>query len=238
MKKKRPRWKPVRLNDSAAEALATDLLAGQRPTPPRVRALLQELDRRRKEPVMEPKDDVTKALIESLDPDDAAEAAAIAARTKEYAEHDQRVREKLLARPASTLKRGRIASLNEAAEILLRELDLGHADRVREIARENGWEPWVVILGQVVRAADLNELAAGEFSPEWLNRDGRETAVSSKEICLMCGHAIPGARKGQSACCSRHGSGKVEHNDDCPLTHVVMFKGQWVDDRRVEVRPA
>lgn len=171
-------------------------------------------------------------------PEDDAEGAAIDARKKEYAEHDQRVRETLLARPTSMLKRSRIASLNEAADILLRELDPPHADRIREIARENGWEPWVVILGQVVRAADLNELAAGEFSPEWLNRTGRDSAVSATETCLMCGYAIPGARKGQTACCNDHGSGKVDHTEACVLGHVVLFKGQWVDDRRVEIRPA
>ena len=88
-----------------------------------------------------------------------------------------------------------------------------------------------MILGQVVRAADLNELAAGEFSPDWLNQDGRGAAVSQGERCLECGHAIPNARKGQVACCNNHGSNKTEHTAGCPLEHVAMLRGQWVDTK-------
>lgn len=239
------------------EALARDLLGGKTPTPARVRDLLRELDTRRKEPVIvdtaaEPTDiappgpdpdltfretasTITKTAEDILhDAPDEVQKDVVQEYLGQFNQYDARVRERVLQQPLGNLRRGsRLATLSEAAEALLEELDEAQRDRVRQIADENGWPTWVVVLGAVGRAADLQELASGDMKPEWLNQpERREHAPGVVAKCERCGAVIPNARRGQSACCNHHGSGHAEHTPGCPLEYMKEFNGAWVDTRR------
>lgn len=112
-------------------------------------------------------------------------------------------------------KRPKIASLNEAAECLLNILEPRHKDIVANVALENGFPAWVIILGAVARAADARELHAGDFQPDWLNNPGQVQATPTVIHCEHCRLPIPGARRGQVACCNPHGVGKDYHDPGC-----------------------
>lgn len=164
--------------------------------------------------------------------DDEVQRAAVKAFLNEYTQADERLRERILKRPLAGLirKPGRLETLDEAANILIAELDASQRDRVEEIARENGFPVWVVVLGSVARAADLQELASGEFKPDWLSKGADSTTkMAGAILCQRCQHEIPNARRGQQFCCSRHGSEKDDHNDDCPLKHIVKVSDRQGD---------
>ena len=281
----------AKLND-----LLIRLLDGQRPTPTRIRKLMQELEARRdtdhqEEPPMAPQDDPNSRIIDDFDDDvpmlqpaaddppelqdhrprhqpggppvreaqersagldyragpglplvpdaeaDQTEQAEIAQATAAFGQWDRTRRERILRKPLGALRRSRIDSLREAADVLLAQLQPNQSDRVREIAEENGWESWVVVLGAIARAADLQELAAGEMDPEWLNNPGKvDASVRAQPKCVRCGHEIPNARKGQVACCSLHGSDKDLHSEGCTLSAIMkIHDGTWVDTRRIAV---
>lgn len=154
-------------------------------------------------------------------------------RTREVAE--QLERGFLQKMPGLRLQGRTLKTLEDAAEVLIGELQPNHQDAIRQVAQEYSMDAWVVILGAVARMADLQELHAGEFEDHWKNRQGSgATAASAKvEICQMCGGemAPDPIRKNRVACCNAHGSGKVEHSDGCALSHLKMVAGQWVDAR-------
>lgn len=129
---------------------------------------------------------------------------------------------------------GRLRSLEEAASILISEMQPSHQDAINDVVRETGKEPWQIVLGALALSADRQELHAGEFDPEWLNRGpggGRPASVKEQK-CQACGGVLPGdARRGQQFCCSFHGSNRFDHNEDCSLRHLEMRQGRWVDTR-------
>lgn len=177
------------------------------------------------EPVPEPK---------ILDLAEDTEAEAIRAGVEAFREFDVARRTRIMRQPVSALRRGnRIENLTQAAMILLAELDEAQRDAVLEIARENSWPVWVVMLGSVARSADLQELASGEMSDKWLNTPEKSEHVAlSDPKCQRCGGTIPGARRGQAFCCNRHGSGLDQHNDDCKVAYMVFNGQSWIDTRR------
>lgn len=150
-------------------------------------------------------------------------------KTRDVAEHLERG---ALAKLPKLRSAGRsLKTLEEAADVLIAELEPNHIDAILQVCQEHGLPNWVVILGAIARMADLQELNAGEFRDEWVNRPSSRVGTSAApkiEVCQLCGQVIPGARKGQVACCNAHGSGKVEHTAGCPLVHVQMVKGAWV----------
>lgn len=164
--------------------------------------------------------------------DDETQRRAIRVMVEQYKDVDDTMRRKVLKRPLAGLLRkpSRLETLDEAANILIDELDPQQRDRVEEIARENGFPVWVVVLGSVSRAADLQELASGDFKSEWLNKGTTSdtTKPQAAPKCMHCGFEIPGARRGQQACCSRHGVNQDAHNEDCPIKHVVKIGERWV----------
>lgn len=134
-----------------------------------------------------------------------------------------------------------LKTLEDAAEVLIAELQPIHQDSIRQVCQEHSMDAWVLILGAVARMADLQELHAGEFEEHWKNRQSAGgTAASAKvEVCQMCGGELPPdpVRRNRTACCSRHGSGQVQHTQPgestsqpggCPLRHRQMVKGAWV----------
>lgn len=161
---------------------------------------------------------------------DAIEAVKRAGlrKTRDVAEHLERG---ALAKLPRLRSAGRsLKTLEEAADALIAELEPNHIDAILQVCQEHGLPNWVVILGAIARMADLQELNAGEFRDEWVNRPSSRVGTSTApkiEVCQLCAQVIPGARKGQVACCNAHGSGKVEHTAGCPLAHVQMVKGQW-----------
>lgn len=170
-------------------------------------------------------------------PEPASEADAIEAaksaglrRVNEIAEALER---KTLQRMPELRNAGRsLKSLDDAASVLIAELDLGDRDAIVQVCQEHGLANWVVLLGAVKRMADLQELNAGEFQDSWLNRQttGGTPASSKQEMCVMCGGQIPPdpVRKNRIACCNKHGSGFAEHTAGCPLASLQMVKGKWV----------
>lgn len=161
---------------------------------------------------------------------EAAEAAEIAeARTRAHQGLGKKMAQ-VTRQPRHAPRKSRIQSLTEAAEILLTELDVTQRDRCHDIARDLNVPVWAVLLGAVARAADLQELIAGEMKPEWLNNPDRRE-VPKQEVCGTCHFPIPNARRNQAFCCSHHGSEKTEHSPGCVLGHVVMVKGEWVDTK-------
>lgn len=245
----------VNFRDDEGTRLAADLLDGQKPTPARVRKLLQELSERRKAKPMSLEDLEHEAATSAgialpaapalSGPEPASQEAAdhvtdeeqselIRAGIESFRAFDESRRKAIMQRPVSALRgAGRLETLSQAAGILLAELDPGQRDRVLEIAEENGWPPWVVVLGAVARSADLQELLSGEMKPEWLSTPERTERVAVGEAkCEACGAAIPGARRGQKFCCSAHGSEKDGHSEGCPCSYMVLTNGSWVDTRR------
>ena len=105
--------------------------------------------------------------------------------------------------------------LEEAARVLLSVMEPTHQDQVKDVAHDNGWPVWVVMLGAVARGADGMELNAGEFNPEWLNSPEAVGATPKTAFCDACGLEIPGARRGQRFCCNGCGSTKP-HTAGCP----------------------
>lgn len=248
--------KPVKLDDKKTEALLAELLPpGEQPTPPRVRQLLAELAEKRRTPMSmlppvegihdpEPPPGVlvpgvsaaVAALAETDDHDIPAEDQdeIIRAAKDAFRDYDVERRRKIMAQPVSTLRKAsRIETLTEAATILLAELDPPQRDLILQIAAENTWPPWVVVLGAVARAADLQELMAGEFKPEWMSQSEKsEHVIAGDAKCLQCHGAIPNARRGQLYCCSKHGSEQFEHSEDCGLGYRQFLNGSWIDTRR------
>lgn len=125
-----------------------------------------------------------------------------------------------------------LRTLEEAAEVLIAELQPNEQDEIRQCCQENDLANWVVILGSVSRMAALKELHAGEFDPDWRNRGsgGAGKATAREEVCEMCGGLIPPdpIRRGRRFCCSRHGSEQVAHSEGCALASRQMVKGAWV----------
>ena len=181
----------------------------------------------------------TTAANQALPDDDAAAVdaakAALLPKTKGVAETLER---RALQKMPQLVSKGRsLKTLEEAASVLIAELEPNHQDALYQVAYEHSLPAWVVILGAIARMADLQELNAGEFDERWMNREHSRvgTAVAPKvEVCGLCGHVIPGARKSQQFCCNKHGSGQVPHSDGCTLSHVVMVKGQWVVQAKVD----
>ena len=134
----------------------------------------------------------------------------------------------------STLTRmaGRAITLDEAASVLVAELDPSEQDNVLRIAEENHWPVWVVMLGAVAQQSKLQLLLDGDFRSEWLNSTSPASQPTAA-TCVQCGQVIPGARRGQVACCSRHGSQKDDHNEGCVLGHIMMIGGRWIDSHRI-----
>lgn len=164
---------------------------------------------------------------------EAIEAAKVAGlrRVSQVAEGLER---KTLQRMPAIRAAGRtLKTLEEAADVLIAELQPNHQDALRQVCDEHGLANWVVCLGAIARMADLQELNAGEFEDAWLNRQTARsgTAASAREErCQMCDGVIPPdpIRKNRVACCNRHGSGQVEHTAGCPLASLQMVKGKWV----------
>lgn len=125
-----------------------------------------------------------------------------------------------------------LKTLEDAADVLIAELQPNHQDALRQVCQEHGLANWVVLLGAAARMADLQELNAGEFEDAWLNRQSaRGTATSIKEeICQMCGGVLPPdpVRKNRVACCNNHGSNRLDHTAGCALAQRQMVKGSWV----------
>lgn len=173
--------------------------------------------------------------------DDDAEIARMKgagmAKVREVA--DTMERQVLQRMPSIKASGGKLRSLEEAAEILISELEPNHQDEIHQLVAESGLAPWVIILGATARMADLKELHAGEFNPEWSNRapgGGRPASVKEQK-CQMCGGVLPAdARRGAVACCNNHGSEKVTHSEACPLSWLEMRQGRWVDTRGLGVR--
>ena len=142
-----------------------------------------------------------------------------------------RERQGLQRLPAIRASGSRLRTLEEAAEVLIAELEPNHQDAIAQIVLEIGHPNWVIILGAVARMADLQELHAGDFQADWTNRGAGQTKVTAKqEVCEVCAGLIPPdpVRRGRKFCCSRHGSGQIAHSDDCPNADRQMKMGQWV----------
>jgi hypothetical protein len=165
---------------------------------------------------------------------EAAQGELIDAAKASYTAFDEARRRKVLQRPVAAMRRAsRIENLTEAARVLIAELDPRQQEAIDQVATENGWPPWVVVLGAVARSADLQELIAGDMRPEWLNQsDHVEKAAAEVAKCVRCGGVIPNPRRGQVACCSRHGSGQDEHSDGCALAHLKAVGDGWFTDTR------
>ena len=117
----------------------------------------------------------------------------------------------------ATANAERPSTLEAAAGALLSVMDQHHQDQVKDVAFGLTRPAWVIMLGAVARMADNRELPAGEFSPEWLNRTEDAKPQVSLPRCERCHQEIPGGRRNQRFCCSRHGSDKDAHSEDCPL---------------------
>jgi hypothetical protein len=112
---------------------------------------------------------------------------------------------------------GKPTTLEAAAEVLLSVLDLPHQDHLKDVAYEMPLPKWVLMLGAVAKACDQRELRNGIFQPMWLNSPEAVLPVKATPKCERCGLEIPGGRRGQRFCCSRHGSDQDTHSDDCVL---------------------
>lgn len=160
--------------------------------------------------------------------------AAGMAKTREVA--DTLERRVLQRMPQIAQAGGKLRSLEEAAEILIGELQPNHVDAIRQVCLEHTLEPWVVILGALARMADLQELHTGEYDPSWTNRapGGTRPASIKEQRCEVCQGVLPtDARRGQRYCCSFHGSNRLDHSPPemggCSLSHLQMVGGKWVD---------
>jgi hypothetical protein len=145
---------------------------------------------------------------------------------------DRREREVLQRMPQIASGQSRAMSLDQAAELIIAELQPNEVDAIRQVCSEEGLDPWVVVAGALKRQAQLQELHAGEFDPEWRNKRGDTRATQREQKCEACGGVLPSeARRGQKFCCSNHGSGRFDHNDGCALSHIEMRQGRWIDLR-------
>lgn len=124
-------------------------------------------------------------------------------------------------------------TLDGAAELLLAMMEPGHQDHVRQVADENAWPVWVLLLGSTARVADQMELHACEVNPDWLNAPRAARPADKVVLCEFpgCGESIPKPGRGQRFCCSAHGSDKPWHSDGCP---VAVAKG-WPQGVPAEV---
>ena len=128
------------------------------------------------------------------------------------AEESVRLKAKLAVLPHTAVK---LPTLEDAADLLLSVMELHHQDQVKDTAIDLRYPKWVIMLGAVGRVADHRELNAGEFAPAWLNRPAGVEAEPDVRHCERCHLPIPNARRGQSACCNKHGSGQDAHSDGC-----------------------
>ena len=156
------------------------------------------------------------------------EAEVIQRLLNQYGTYDTELRLKIASGKFVMPRRSRIESLDDAVSILMKELEPPIQDALHQISDEQGFPIWVIFLGAVSRAADLRELHAGDYHPNWLNgvsSAGSATASNAQIVCQLCGNVIPGARRGQQACCNRHGSGLAAHSDDCPIRPLAIVRG-------------
>lgn len=156
------------------------------------------------------------------------EAEVIKRLLNQYGTYDTELRMKIASGKFVMPKRSRIESLDDAVSILMKELEPPIQDAINQISEEQGFPIWVIFLGAVARAADLRELHAGDYHPNWLNgvsSAGTSTASNAQIVCQLCGNVIPNARRGQVACCNRHGSGLAAHSDDCPIRTLAIVRG-------------
>lgn len=109
------------------------------------------------------------------------------------------------------------ASLEEAAKALFEVLEPRVQDGIRDVAREMKIPVWVVFCGAVTRAADHRELHAGDFAPDWLNTPSAINRAPMEVRCTLagCDLVIPTPVRGQTRCCSRHGSDQPQHSENC-----------------------
>lgn len=146
--------------------------------------------------------------------------------------HMETVERKAIARlPGAMRASTRAGSLDDAARMLLAEMQPNHQDAVQRTSEDLGWPLWAVILGAVAHVADLQELAGGNVEAHWIDgtRPGTSSRRTAPSTCIRCLAEIPDARPGQQACCNLHGSGKDEHSEGCRLKHRLRVKGEWVD---------
>jgi hypothetical protein len=156
------------------------------------------------------------------------EAEVIRRLLNQYGTYDTELRMKIASGKFVMPRRSRIESLDDAVSILMKELEPPIQDAINQISDEQGFPIWVIFLGAVSRAADLRELHAGDYHPNWLNgvASGTGAGVSNAQIvCQLCGNVIPNARRGQVACCNRHGSGLAAHSDECAIRTLAIVRG-------------
>lgn len=156
------------------------------------------------------------------------EAEVIRRLLNQYGTYDTELRMKIASGKFVMPRRSRIESLDDAVSILMKELEPPIQDAIHQISDEQGFPIWVIFLGAVSRAADLRELHAGDYHPNWLNgvsSSGTSSQPRGEVLCQLCGNVIPEARRGQQACCNRHGSGLAGHSDTCPIGTLPVVRG-------------
>lgn len=172
--------------------------------------------------------------------DDAEEISRLKAEgLSRFRETIDRTERKALHEVSSLKGRPRsLATLEDAASILIAELEPGAQDALRQFCLEAHVEPWVVAVASMQRVADLQEFTGLDFTDRQLNRgDTVGKSVVAPGECQRCGVTIPPnpEKRGQLFCCSFHGSERDDHSPGCPGEHVVMVRGRWVDTSQVRV---